>query len=267
MSLRRLVCVACLSLLLVAPAALAWGPLGHGVVAELAWRQLTPEAKNQVRKLLAVRGDDKLADVASWPDEIRNDPKYKSLWQRTRKLHYINFGSRDCDYDPPRDCRHGACVVAAISDYEARLADKKLSDAERLQALIFVVHFIGDIHQPLHAGYRHDAGGNGYQVQFEGRGSNLHRVWDSGMLRTRHMRRKAYTDFLAAEGTVQLPAAKPGVKPPVQWAEESCRITRDIYPQGHKLGKAYVDKELPVADKRLREAGARLAQVLNRILG
>lgn len=267
MSLRRFALVACLSLLLVAPAALAWGPLGHRVVAELAWRQLNPEARAAVEKLLNGSQWDELADVASWPDEIRHESRYQQLWKRTRQLHYINFANRDCDYQPPRDCRHGDCVVAAIEHYENRLADRGLSPELRLRALIFVVHFIGDVHQPLHAGYRHDAGGNGYQVQFEGKGSNLHRVWDSGMLRTRHMDWKKYADFLAAEGTVSLPPAIPGVKAPVQWAEESCRITRDIYPRGHKIGGAYVKKELPVADKRLREAGARLAAALNRILG
>ena len=87
------------------------------------------------------------------------------------------------------------------------------------------------------------------------------------MLRTRHMNWKQYADFLAAKGPVTLPTSEPGVAPPVQWAEESCRITRHIYPSGHKIGKNYVEKELPVADKRLREAGARLAKTLNRILG
>lgn len=267
MLLRRLAIVACLSLALAAPAALAWGPLGHRVVAELAWRQLTPKARAEVQRLLAVRGAHALADVASWPDEIRHEPQYKALWKRTRTWHYINFGNRDCDYQPPRDCRNGACVVEGIRHYEARLADSGLSNAERLQALIFVVHFIGDVHQPLHAGYRHDAGGNGYQVQFEGKGSNLHRVWDSGMLSTRHLRWKKYADFLERQGTMDARGDATAGDAPVQWAEESCRITRGIYPRGHKIGRDYVEKQLPVADKRLRAAGTRLAAVLNHLLG
>lgn len=264
---RRFVLIAFLSLLLVAPAAMAWGPLGHRVVAALAWRQLNPTARAAVEKLLRTGHWDHLADVASWPDEIRHMPQYQRLWKRTRHKHYINFGSSKCHYVPPRDCRDGDCVVAAISHYESILGNRALPQKQRLRALIFVVHFIGDIHQPLHAGYRHDAGGNGYQVQFEGKGSNLHRVWDSGMLRTRHMDWRQYVNFLAAKGPVTLPPKQPDVAPPVQWAEESCRITRDIYPHGHKIGQSYVDKELPVADKRLREAGTRLAAVLNDLLG
>lgn len=264
---RRFVLIVFVSLLLVMPAAMAWGPLGHRVVAELAWRQLNPSARAAVHKLLTSGNWQDLGDVASWPDQIRHKPQYQKLWKRTRRMHYINFDSRDCDYKPVPECRDGDCVVAAIEHYESILANHKLPEKQRLRALIFVVHFIGDIHQPLHAGYKRDAGGNGYQVQFEGKGTNLHRVWDSGMLRTRHMDATQYTNFLAAEGQVTLPAAEPSVAPPAQWAEESCRITRHIYPQGHKIGRAYVDKELPVADKRLREAGKRLADVLNRILG
>lgn len=264
---RRFALTVFVSLLLAAPAAMAWGPLGHRVVAALAWRQLNPTARAAVEKLLHGSQWDSLADVATWPDDIRHMPQYQRLWKRTRRMHYINFGSSDCDYVPPRDCRDGDCVVAAIEHYESILANRRLPEKQRLRALIFVVHFIGDVHQPLHAGYRHDAGGNFYQVQFEGKGSNLHRVWDSGMLRTRHMNWKQYADFLAAKGPVTLPASAPDVAPPVQWAEESCRITRHIYPSGHKIGKNYVEKELPVADKRLREAGARLAKTLNRILG
>ncbi len=264
---RRLALVVLLSLLLVTPAAWAWGPLGHRVVAALAWRQLTPAARAAVEKLLAGSPWDRLVDTASWPDEIRDMPPYQRLWKRTRHMHYINFDSADCHYKPARQCRDGQCVVAAIGQYEKRLADRSLPKKQRVRALVFVVHFIGDIHQPLHAGYRRDAGGNFYQVQFRGHGTNLHRVWDSGLLDTRGMTWKQYADFLAAEGPVQLPASEPGVAPPVQWAEESCRITRHIYPQGHKIDRAYVEKELPQAEQRLREAGARLADVLNRILG
>jgi hypothetical protein len=263
---RRFVLTVFAILLLVAPAALAWGPLGHSVVADLEWRQLTPRARAAVNKLLAGSQWKSLASVASWPDEIRNEPKYQSLWKRTRHLHYINFDSRDCDYKPRLQCKHGDCVVAAIAHYEKVLADSSQPKAKRRRALIFVVHLIGDVHQPLHAGYKRDAGGNLYQVQFEGKGSNLHRVWDSGMLRTRHMSSRQYADFLAAKGPVKLPTTQPGVPPPVQWAERSCRITRKIYPHGHKIGQAYVDRWLPVADQQLRIAGARLAHVLNRIL-
>jgi len=262
---RLLATVLCTAFL--APAAQAWGPLGHSIIAALAQRHLSPAAEAEVEHLLAADHTTQLADIASWPDQIQDDPAQAALWQRTRKLHYINFrGGLSCDYVPPRDCRDGECVVAGVAHYVAVLGDTTQSDAARLQALKFVVHFVGDMHQPLHAGYRDDLGGNKYQVQFEGKGSNLHRVWDSGMLKTRGLDWQAYAQKLDAEGPVTLP---PPIAPLddryARWAEESCRITAapGFYPDGHKIGQVYVDAELPVAENQLRIAGRRLAEVLN----
>jgi hypothetical protein len=262
-SARRLA-VALFSALAVAPVAHAWGPLGHSVVAELAQRHLSPAAEAEVERLLALDHTKSLADIASWPDEIRNDPKQQELWKTTRSLHYIDFRDPSCKYVPPRDCKNGQCVVEAIPRYVAILSDRSQPDAARLQALKFVVHFIGDIHQPLHGGYRDDAGGNAYQVQFDGKGTNLHKVWDSGLLGTRGQDWKAYAKRLDAEGAAPLPPPiEPLDQPAAQWAEESCQISHDIYPANHKIDQGYVDAELPIADSRLREAGRRLAEVLN----
>jgi hypothetical protein len=267
MSSIRRAGVILLAALLAVPSAQAWGPLGHSIVAALAQKHLSPAAEAEVERLLAADHTTRLADIASWPDEIQDNPALDALWKRTRKLHYINFrGGPSCDYVPPRDCRDGECVVGGLAHYVKILGDKSQPDAARLQALKFVVHFVGDVHQPLHAGYRDDLGGNKYQVQFEGEGSNLHRVWDSGMLKTRGMDWQAYARKLDAQVPVALPQPiAPLNDPYAQWAEESCRITAepDFYPHGHKIGRAYVDAELPVAESRLRIAGRRLAEVLN----
>jgi hypothetical protein len=246
------------------PAVQAWGPLGHSIVADLAQRHLSPAAEAEVERLLAPEHTKSLADIASWPDEIRNDPSKEALWKQTRALHYVDFTSGDCDYTPPRDCKDGQCVVEGIDHYVKILGDKTQSDAVRLEALKFVVHFVGDEHQPEHAGSRDDKGGNTYQVQFGDKGTNLHSVWDSGLLKTRGLDYKAYADELETRGTVTLPRPIPPLDNAyAQWAEESCMISRDIYPDGHKIDQAYVDKELPVAELRLRQAGRRLAEVLN----
>lgn len=263
---RRLLAAA-LATLIAVPAAQAWGPLGHSIVAALAQRQLDPAALAAVEQLLAAEHTTQLADVASWADQVRDDPDRQDLWQQTRRLHYVNFHDADCHYDPPRDCGDGECIVAALPHYLAILGDHTQSAAARLEALKFVVHFVGDIHQPLHAGDRDDLGGNRYQVQFEGRGTNLHRVWDSGLLNTRGLDWQAYSAKLAAEGPAKLPAPiSPLDNPYAQWAEESCAITHGIYPSGHKIGEDYVAKELPVAENQLRIAGVHLAQVLNTTL-
>ncbi|MGP1666755.1 MAG: S1/P1 nuclease [Rhodanobacter sp.] len=256
---------AALVCLMAAPAQ-AWGPLGHSVVAELAQQHLNPAAQAEVVRLLAPEHTSRLADIASWPDQIRNDPAQAALWKQTSRLHYINFHSSRCDYVPPRDCRDGKCIVAALATYSNVLADRSQPDAARREALKFVVHFVGDIHQPLHAGYRDDRGGNKYQVQFQGKGSNLHKVWDSGLLNTRHHDWRAYAQALNVAAPVTLPhPIAPLDNPYAQWAEESCRITATpgFYPQGHRIAPAYVRTWLPRADQRLQEAGRRLAEVLN----
>ena len=254
--------IAFAALLFCAPSAWAWGPLGHRIVARLAEAQLTPQASAEAQKLLAFRDARHLSDVAVWADDLRDtDP---ALFQRTKRLHFVNFHSRDCIYAPPRDCRDGECAVAAIEKYSAILANRANSPAARAEALAFVVHFVGDIHQPLHASFRRDAGGNDFQVHWHGRGSNLHRIWDSSMLDTASLSSAQYARTLSAGRT---PVAAGGT--PVQWAEESCRIDRDggVYPASRTIDQAYVDRELPIAERRLRQAGARLAGLLNRDLG
>lgn len=243
--------------------AMAWGPSGHRIVADLAARQLTPATQAQVRRLLAVTHDRALSDVATWADDLRNDRSQQALARATASLHYVNFADSSCHYDAPRDCPGGRCVVAAINRYARILGDRSRADAERAEALRFVVHFVGDAHQPLHAGYRRDRGGNQYQVQLNGRGSNLHAVWDSPVLASRKLGWQAYANALARQ-----PLPRAGGTP-VQWAEESCRATRDdgIYPRGHRIDKAYLARMRPLAERRVRAAAARLAALLNRELG
>lgn len=245
--------------LLMATPALAWGPLGHRIVARLAEAQLTPQARAEVDRLLHEQNARHLSDVAVWADDLRDtDP---ALYKRTSRLHFVNFHSRDCVYAPPRDCADGQCVVAAIAHYAAVLGDRSRSDAERAQALDFVVHFVADVHQPLHASSGDDFGGNDYQVRWHDRGTNLHRVWDSLMLDDAHLSAARYARALMSE---RAPVQSGGT--PAQWAEESCRIARAVYPPTRTITQAYVARERPVAEQRLRQAGARLAALLNREL-
>lgn len=252
---------ACAATLLCAPPALAWGALGHHIVARLAEAQLTPRVWAQAQRLLALRGAQHLSQVANWADDLRDvDP---ALFARTKRMHFVNFRSPDCIYHPPIECARGECAVAAIEKYSAILADRSNSDAERAEALAFLVHFVADVHQPLHAGYRPDHGGNDFQVRWHGQGTNLHRVWDSLMLDDAGLSAANFARKLESETT---PIAAGGT--PAQWAEESCRIDRDggVYPTSRSIDGVYVARERPVAERRLRQAGARLAELLNRDL-
>ena len=251
-----------LLLTLGSPTVFAWGPDGHRIVGELAQRQLTPTAETEVARLLKPEGTTRLADIANWPDTLRNDPQ---RWGWSFKLHYVNLHAKDCAYQPAIDCPNGECVVAAIDRYSRILADRQRSARERREALKFLVHFVGDIHQPLHAGYaRGDKGGNIYQVNYLGKGDNLHGFWDSGLLRTHDKDWQGYAKELA---TRPQPAGASFLSPAV-WAEESCKIVRagGVYPRTHKISKRYVNKQLPVAEERLQQAGQRLAKLLNKDL-
>lgn len=248
----------CLLLLALPASGLAWGPAGHRMVGELAARQLTPAAQAETRRLL---GGQSLADVAPWADELRNDPTRRALWRETAPLHFVNFAGDSCRYVAARDCPGGRCIVAGIERYTTILGDRRQADAKRAEALRFLIHLVADVHQPLHAGYRPDRGGNRFQVRWNGRGSNLHRVWDTPVLASRGIGWKAHAAELA-----RAPERASGT--PVRWAEESCRATRDagLYPRSRKLDGRYAGRMRPLAEKRIRQAAARLADLLNREL-
>ena len=245
---------------------LAWGPTGHRIVGELAQRQLNPQAAATVADLLRDEPEPTLAGVSNWADTLRQaDP---DLARRTRRWHFIDVAASGCDYVPARDCPGDNCVIAAIDDQLQVLRDRTQPRAARIQALKFVVHFIGDVHQPLHASNRPDRGANDFQVSYRGQGTNLHAVWDSlildGQARTPadYAARLATTPVAAFAVQIDAGAAQ-------RWARESCMaIDADaLYPSKHIIDDAYLDAHRSLAEQRLRLAGARLAAELNATLG
>src|SRR5690606_6498314 len=177
-----------LVLALAVPAAQAWSRHGHQLVGELAERQLSPAVLAEVRTLLADEPEPGLAAIAPWADEIRASGNAPG--ERSKRWHFVNIPGQDCHYLPERDCPDGNCIIGAIQAQQALLADRSQPRQARAEALKFLVHFLGDVHQPMHAGYPHDRGGNGYQIQYrgegapEGEGTNLHGVWDYWLLRS-----------------------------------------------------------------------------------
>lgn len=256
-----------LALLLATAPALAWGRLGHRLVAELAWEGMTPTARAAALDLLQGEADPSLPGVANWADELRATDA--GLGRRSARWHYVNIGGDGCEYEAIRDCPRGNCVVAAINAQAKILADRGRSDAERLQALKFVVHFVGDVHQPLHAGRAADRGGNTHQVNVGGEGSNLHALWDSGMLGATGLDEAAWLARLRQSPLPDGASAGFTAASPVDWAEGSCRIVDapGFYPPVGTLPAGYIEHWLPVAERQLRRGGVELAQVLNTALG
>lgn len=245
----------------------AWGAQGHRLVAEVADARLNPTARAEVDRLLATEPDATLASIAPWADQLRaKDP---GLGRRSAGWHYVNIAEDNCHYEAPKHCRNGNCIVEALKAQSAILGDRSLTDGERLQALKFVVHLVGDIHQPMHAGYAHDKGGNDFQLQFGNRGTNLHSLWDSGMLNTRKLDDAGYLPLLQSQRAPKLARQSNPQRDPQTWAEASCRISMQagVYPATRKIGDEYTERYRPLAEAQLRLAGENLAQLLNRVLG
>lgn len=233
----------------------AWGGPGHALIGELAERKLSPQAKAEVRRLLVDEPTPSLAAVASWADAIREDPG----WRWTTPMHWVTFSDDRCTQVLPAACRDGLCVDRAIQRYRDDLANRELSRAQRAQALKFVVHFVGDAHQPMHASYRNDQGGNDFQISIDGIGTNLHSVWD---------RRVLGIEWVDLESAAQRLQRASGRKPslsPRGWSSESCRLidALDLYPtRPGRLPAGYLEQMRPHAERRIQQSAERLAAIL-----
>jgi hypothetical protein len=251
-----------LVLLLPAPA-LAWGPEGHEVVAHLAARNLTTRARAQVWSLLGGEAEAAMAIAANWADEIRDDRPETSSW------HFVNIEiDRDIHYDAARDCPGGNCVVEQIPRAEAILKGNA-PRARKAEALRFLIHFVGDIHQPLHAADRHDRGGNNVRVFVRpGRPENLHHVWDDDVVAA--LGRDPAALARRIDGGFG-PAQKAALMAPgsaTAWAEASAAIARNsVYPQirgGNHIDARVLAADAQIARGQLARAGYALAGMLNR---
>jgi hypothetical protein len=266
-------------LLLLSPVASAWSALGHRLVGAIAERHLSPAAAREVHVLLQGEPEPTLAGVATWADELRQTDAER--FKATSRWHYIDTDAAGCHFDPSKDCPDGQCVVAAIEAQRAILADRSRSLSERRDALKFLVHLVGDVHQPMHASNHNDKGGNDYQISLRTdlapeayarknyvdgvMGTNLHAVWDYYVLGSRGLDLPRYTARLDALPWPPLPGGVPG---PMSWAEESCRLidARGLYPPGHTLDMRYLDAMRPLAEQRIRQAAWRLTDLLDRTL-
>lgn len=237
----------------------AWSGFGHRLVGELAERQLSDDARAAVRALLRDEDDPTLAGVATWADDVRDQPDY--AW--TAPFHYVRIYDRRCRYVATRDCEDQACVVGAIERYARELGDPRLERAARTEALKFLTHFVADVHQPLHAGRRPDKGGNDFQVRLPNEGTNLHSVWDYHLLASAGRGFDPWIVELDADRVVATGAS------PASWAEASCALTNaeGFYPpRPGKLPADYLERQRPLAQRRLREAAAELAALIEAAL-
>ncbi|KAF4668730.1 hypothetical protein FOL47_002905 [Perkinsus chesapeaki] len=162
------------------PTAFAWGPDGHATVADTAAKYFNGNANKAVADIMGA--GTRLADYSTWADSIRYGPE-KDKWRWTSGLHYAD--TDNCQFVYARDCKDDYCVVGAIKNYTRQVADESLPLEQRQVALKFLTHFMGDVHQPLHAGRHSDLGGNRIYVDYEfadHKNANLHKVWDEKLI-------------------------------------------------------------------------------------
>jgi hypothetical protein len=243
-------------LLLAAPASLlAWGPNGHRIVGRIAANHLTAEAAVAVASLIGPEG---LDQASTWPDEIRSDPS----WNRATPWHFFDIDDAETLETAVRD--PAGDVLEAIGRFSAVLRDPQASRQAKQEALRFLVHFVGDVHQPLHVGRHADHGGNTIQVTWFGAPSNLHSVWDSGLIESEKLSFSELAAFIDHPTLEELRTWQSSA--PADWAMESKALRDRVYDIGDgKLGYAYAFKNVPVVERRLLQAGVRLAGLLNSI--
>lgn len=266
------IAIIALSLLISSPA-WCWGVKGHRAIAFEAQGLLTPAAQAEVERLLALEGARNLAEVSTWADEVKGQGGPEG------PMHTVRLPLDHSPYDPNSvNCTRHECLVKAIQADLAVLGDRSKPDQDRLTALKYVVHFVGEIHQPLHA-----SADKGRQwVLYRGRPVIMHKVWDTSLLATQERNPKRLAERLMADGTaVRTAKARSDAINPAAWAEESRDVARDFIfsgpygidrREGRRRAEAeplpddYYEKAIPIVDERLRLAGVRLATTLNKTL-
>ncbi|KIO21312.1 hypothetical protein M407DRAFT_29087 [Tulasnella calospora MUT 4182] len=276
----------------LASSAHAWGQLGHKTVANVALQFLQPGVRDTLTAILAADGHNRLpnpsiVDVATWADGFSHSPE--GTW--TKGFHYIDAKDDPplrCDVDLSRDCRGpGGCVVTAIANYTDQLIHPSRNVDETAQALKFVVHFLGDITQPLHTeNFMH--GGNGINVKWHGKKAKLHGVWDTGMIAeffgsdnatgldswtkriVNEIKNGSYKD--AVPEWLSCSDINDAVNCATQWAVDTNKLICDFvlkttFHKNEELPKSYYDDAIPIIQRQVAKGGVRLASWLNQIFG
>lgn len=261
---------------LVSMNALAWGPTGHRVVGHIAMKELSINALTKVSEILANQTFDR---VANWPDEIKSDP---AQYSHTYNWHYTDWPDEMHDHNEENS---SGTLIKSIGEQVAVLKNPLSSKEQKVFALKFLVHLVGDLHMPLHVGNGQDLGGNACKVVFFGKQTNLHAVWDEGIIEATKL---SYTELsrfvLQGKSHAEIASYKRGEV--LDWASESRDLRKTVYPNDVKgtanhqycrkeggvtveempvLGYEYTYKFNPVVEKRLLAAGLRLAYLINQI--
>lgn len=236
--------------------AFAWGKTGHRIVGQVAETYLSEPAANAVQEILGPEG---LAEASDWPDYMRSNPD--SFWRsEANPWHYVTIpeGMTYAEVTPPE----GGDAIMALAKFRAIAMDKNAPLEDRQLALRFIVHLVGDLQQPLHAGNGTDRGGNWVDVYFFEELSNLHEVWDEKLIQHEELSYTEWASWLVQKITPD-DLGEWGAATPAQWADESAAIRDTIYPESQILSYDYAYLARPILNQQLSKGGVRLAAYLN----
>jgi nuclease S1 len=236
--------------------AFPWGRKGHEIVAAIAETQLTDAVRKCIKELLP-QGTT-LADASKWPDEVGR--KIVDM----NPYHFVNFPRDANEYNHQRDCKLRNCIIESIAWYTQVLQSPNAPRNEKRTALRFIAHLVGDIHQPLHAGFAEDRGGNSVEVRFKGRKENLHSLWDTALVELEPgTPAEIAARIQAVVDKDELQQWQQGT--PADRALESLAVVRTrVYrlPASGEINASYIESARAVIRIRLAQAGARLAWLL-----
>lgn len=239
--------------------AFAWGAKGHDIVAYVAEQNLSKKAHKHITALLEGKS---MVYVANWMDNASHTPEY----DYTKTWHYVNVEPTEQTYARSEKEAKGD-VVVAINTIIERIKSGELSAEEERIELMMLIHLVGDMHCPMHAGHKSDRGGNGTKVKYFGEQKKLHSVWDSEIVESAH--RWSHTEW-----AVQIDRLRPKAKrammqgTPNDWIEESVALADRIYDastSNSNLSYDYVAEFAPIVELQLLRGGLRLAAILEQI--
>lgn len=235
-----------------------WGPTGHRATGKIAEKHLTKKAKKKIEKLLQ---GESLAFVSTYADEIKSDRK---KYGKFYTWHYVNM-PLDARYEDTEKNPEGD-MVTGIEKCMKVLKNENSSTEDKRFYLKMLVHLVGDLHQPMHIGLKEDLGGNKIQVQWHGKGSNLHRVWDEDLLNKWDMSYIELASNAKDLSKEQIKVIQQGTV--VDWLHDTHKITKEVYKSvevGENLRYRYSYIYFPVVREQLQKGGLRLAKLLNKI--
>lgn len=245
------------TLLLAASPAFGWGKTGHRVTGAIAERYLTEEARSAIQELLGVED---LAEASNWPDFMRSSSE--EFWSAAGPFHYVTV-PEGTQYDPENAPEQGD-AYRALAQFSEIVTDDTRPLNERQRALRFIVHIIGDLHQPFHVGNGTDRGGNDVTVVFFENVTTLHLAWDEDMVDYEQLSYTEMTEWLARRITAE--QADAWMEPdPLIWIAESAEIRPSLYPDDAELQWQYVFEHRETMRTRLSQGGVRMAAYLNEL--